>query len=232
MVGGRRAVVAEAIADRGRAAGETPSIVHLCQACTALMEASAVCAAMTAAGVYEPVGADGGLAMVLAELQVTAGQGPGVEVMAGDRPVLVTDLDSAATQARWPLFAPPAADHGLVAVFAFPLLVGAFAIGALEIYWDQAPEGRAAAGDGLLFAQAALTMLVARSAPGGGPVELPERWPEVHQATGMVSAQLAVGVDEAYAQLRGYAYGHGLGLRDVARQVVDRTLSFRPEREP
>lgn len=195
------------------------------------MAASAVCASMTAApGVYEPVGADGPQAVALAELQVTVGEGPGVEVMAGDRPVLVSDLDSAVVQARWPLFAPLAVEQGVVAVFAFPLLVGAIGIGALEVYWEQVPDAVAAAADGLLFAQAALTMLVSGSGPDGGPPpEPPVRWPQVHQATGMMSVQLEVGMDEAYAQLRAYAYGNGLSLREVARAVVERTLSFRPE---
>jgi hypothetical protein len=50
----------------------------------------------------------------------------------------------------------------------------------------------------------------------------------VHQASGMVSAQLGVGVGEALVRLRAYAFGHDLPLTEVARRVVDRALRFVP----
>jgi len=48
----------------------------------------------------------------------------------------------------------------------------------------------------------------------------------VHQASGMVSAQLEVGVGEALARLRARAFADGTGLGAVARQVVARRLRF------
>lgn len=49
---------------------------------------------------------------------------------------------------------------------------------------------------------------------------------EVHQASGMVSVQLRVPVDVALAHLYRYAAIRGLGLAEVARRVVARTLRF------
>ncbi|MDH4365795.1 MAG: ANTAR domain-containing protein, partial [Acidimicrobiia bacterium] len=54
----------------------------------------------------------------------------------------------------------------------------------------------------------------------------------VHQAAGMVSAQLDVSVAQALIRLRGYAFGQGRLLADVARDVVDRRLRFGDGRDP
>ena len=48
----------------------------------------------------------------------------------------------------------------------------------------------------------------------------------VHQAAGMVSAQLDVTVAVALLRLRSYAFGHHRLLADVATEVVDRVLRF------
>ena len=54
----------------------------------------------------------------------------------------------------------------------------------------------------------------------------PAHWAEVHQATGMVSAQLEVPIDEAFVRLRAHAFADGRSLRDVARDVVSRRLTL------
>ena len=46
----------------------------------------------------------------------------------------------------------------------------------------------------------------------------------VHQATGMVAAQLEVGVGQALIRLRAYAYAHDQTLTDVARAVISHEL--------
>ena len=48
----------------------------------------------------------------------------------------------------------------------------------------------------------------------------------VHQAAGMVSAQLEISVGQALARLRAYAFGNDRQLREVAEAVVGRTLRF------
>jgi hypothetical protein len=47
---------------------------------------------------------------------------------------------------------------------------------------------------------------------------------EIDQATGMVTLQLGVGVAEAFASLRAYAYAHDRRLADVASDIVARRL--------
>lgn len=48
----------------------------------------------------------------------------------------------------------------------------------------------------------------------------------VHQAAGMVAAQLDTSVADALIRLRAYAFGNDLPLTDVARDVVARRLRF------
>ena len=48
----------------------------------------------------------------------------------------------------------------------------------------------------------------------------------VHQASGMVAAQLQVSVREALVRLRAYAFGNNHSLTDVAKDVLDRKLRF------
>ena len=49
----------------------------------------------------------------------------------------------------------------------------------------------------------------------------------VHQAAGMVAAQLDVSVRQALVRLRAYAFGNDRPLTEVAKDVVDRTLGLR-----
>jgi hypothetical protein len=48
----------------------------------------------------------------------------------------------------------------------------------------------------------------------------------IHQASGMVAAQLDVSVAQALIRLRAYAFGNDQSLKGVAEDVVGRTLRF------
>ena len=54
----------------------------------------------------------------------------------------------------------------------------------------------------------------------------PAHWAEIHQATGMLSAQLAVPLDEAFVRLRSHAFADGRSLREVADDVLARRLQL------
>ena len=49
---------------------------------------------------------------------------------------------------------------------------------------------------------------------------------EIHQATGMVLAQLGVSAADAFARLRAHAFVEQRLLGDIARDVVARRLTF------
>ncbi|TDE03131.1 ANTAR domain-containing protein [Jiangella asiatica] len=179
----------------------------------------------------EPVLAIGDRCEELEELQLMLGQGPGMDAAATDRPVLVPDLSVSAAADRWPVFAPAAVAHGAYGMFAFPVAIGAARIGVLDVY-RRRPGSLSAAelADGLAFADAVLLLALDERGGltfGAGRLidgELPERRADVHQAAGMVSVQLGVGVDEALARLRAYAYVNGQRLVDVAAAVLARHL--------
>src|SRR4029077_15892944 len=145
-------------------------------------------------------------------------------------PVLVADLESAA--ARWPGFVPEAVAAGARAMFALPLQAGAIRVGVLSLY--RARPGPLSAGelaDVLVFADVALQLLLdASSGISGSPAYRPpldglsDRGAVVYQATGMISVQLGVSLEEALARLRAHAFAGGAAVGDVAADVVSRRL--------
>ena len=173
----------------------------------------------------------------LAELQLTLGEGPSVDVAAFGGPTLASDLTERESGRRWPAFAPAACQAGAGAVFAFPLAIGAIQAGVLGLYRDK--PGRLSdvqLGDALLFADAATLLLLDAQADGfdgrdghdGQQPGLARHRAEIDQATGMLTEQLGVGITEAFTRLRAYAYANDLRLADVARDIVARRLRLDP----
>lgn len=166
------------------------------------------------------------------ELQYDLGEGPCVDAFRSDRPVLEPDLAHPKVP-RWVAFSGPALEAGARAVFGFPVRVGAIRLGALNLYRDRPGElSDDQHADALVLADVAahtVLRLQAGAPPGqlAGELEAHSNFHlVVNQAAGMVAAQLGVAVDEGLSRLRGYAFGHGRGLNDVARDVVSRTLRF------
>lgn len=169
---------------------------------------------------------------LIEQLQYSLGEGPCVDAYNQDRPVLEPDLGAPATP-RWPAFSRPALDAGVRAVFGFPLQVGAVRLGALNLYCD-APGALTddQHADALLLASivAQALLLVQADAPAGSVAAELEANADfqyvVHQASGMVAAQLGVSVGQALVRLRAHAFGNNRTLTDVARDVVARRLRF------
>jgi hypothetical protein len=177
----------------------------------------------------------------LAELQITLGEGPCLDVLTSGAPVLISDLDEEDAARRWPGFTPQACQAGAAAIFAFPLQIGAIRAGSLGLYRDKpGPLTDLQFGDVLILADAAVVVLLesqhldgAAPAPGGGPggqpPDLARHRAEVDQATGMVSEQLDVAIGEAFVRLRAYAYAQERRLSEVARDIVARRLRLSPD---
>lgn len=169
---------------------------------------------------------------LIEQLQYELGEGPCVDAHSHDRPVLEPDLANPSTP-RWLAFAGPAVEAGVRAIFGFPLQVGAVRLGALNLYCDQpgslTNEQHA---DALVLADIAAQAVLdlqADAPPGTLAAEL-EAGADfqyvVHQASGMVAAQLDVSVGQAIVRLRAYAFGNDRPLAAVARDVVARRLRF------
>ncbi|HKN54207.1 MAG TPA: GAF and ANTAR domain-containing protein [Amycolatopsis sp.] len=185
------------------------------------------------AGTGELFYATGDLAARLAELEVTVGEGPVRESLELASSVFVADLDRQPSLNRWPAFAPLAVEAGVRACFTFPLAIGVVRAGVLVLY--QAGEGAASADrlrEMLGFADLLLAVLLSERA-GLATLPLADDFPlvrsVVHQATGMIAAQLDIAMDDAFARMRARAFADDRRLADVAEDVVARKLQFGPE---
>lgn len=164
------------------------------------------------------------------ELQFTLGEGPCVDAFSQGHPVLAADLTLREHRLRWPAFTEGAVAAGVLAVFALPLCIGAIRLGVIDLYRDTpGPLTDGELSEALVFADTAALLLLAED-HGDGAL-----WTEqaengyqavVHQATGMVMAQLRSTVPEAFVRLRAYAYAQERSVVDVARDVVNRRLRF------
>lgn len=169
---------------------------------------------------------------VIEELQFTLGEGPCVDAYQLDTPILEPNL-AAPTEPRWLAFTGPALDAGVRAIFGFPVGVGAVRLGALNLYVDRpgslTDEQHA---DALIFADVAAEYVLALQS-GQTTDDLAAELKQgsnfhyvVHQAAGMVSAQIGISLADALVRLRAHAFSTQRPLTDVAADVVRRRLRF------
>jgi hypothetical protein len=218
------------------ALGEPVTVKHVCAAVMSAAGVDSAAVAVTlSASPRETVYASDRVAAEVEELTLTLGEGPGVDASTGG-PALVADLTGSDCVARWPVFAPAALQAGVRAVFALPMQVGGIRLGVLDLYRAQPGDlDREQLADALVLADTACALLLdaaQRDRPrpdGGGPEQAGSPYPEVHQATGMITVQLGVSMAVALVRLRAYAYAHDRRLRDVAADVVARRLRFDPD---
>jgi GAF domain-containing protein len=208
-------------------------LVAMCAATVPVTGAGII--VMTDSGPGAMVASTDGPARTLEELQFTLGEGPCVDASRSRHPVLQPALAGTGAD-RWPGFTAGALGVGVRAVFAFPLQVGGIRVGVLDLYRDVegALDDRQLA-DSLAFADAATSVLLQMQARTDGPGPQPglaaliEDRAEVHQATGMVSVQAALGLADALLLLRAHAYAAERPILGVARDVIARDLHFRVE---
>jgi hypothetical protein len=219
---------------RLEAAGDAvPATARLC-------EVSADVVVMTGAGIMlmaserqrGSVCSSNEVSAKIEDLQYTLGEGPCVDAYQQDRPVLEPDMVDPVF-ARWLAFTPAAIAAGVRAVFGFPMHVGTVRLGALNLYRDQPGElNDEQHADALVMAGVAARAVLSLQAhaPRGLLAAELEAGSDfrfvVHQASGMVSAQLEVSVGEALVRLRAYAFANDRPLTDIAEEVVARRLRF------
>jgi hypothetical protein len=172
------------------------------------------------------------VARAMEDLQFSTGEGPCVDAYLQNCPVCEPDLARVALL-RWHGFGPAALAAGAAAVFSFPLRVGAARIGTLNLYRDRPGSLTSEQfGDALVVAAVVareILTIQARAPTGALAEELvgePGLRLVVHQATGMVAAQLDVDVGEALLRLRARALAEGICVTAVATAVVSRELRF------
>lgn len=209
----------------------------ICRACVDGLDVDgAALSLLTGSTARETLWATDPVADLLEDLQFTLNEGACMEAAETGNPVFVPDLLHGTETARWPIFAAAVADQTPVrALFALPLQWGTVNLGVLDLYRRRpgglsGPQWR----DALAAVDTATLMVLGQRTD---PDATAEDWldhalgnrAEIHQATGMVLAQLGVSATDALARLRAYAFSHQRLLLDVARDVVQRRLVFTEE---
>ncbi len=167
-------------------------------------------------------------ARLLEETQDVVGQGPGPDAFTTGTYARFDLLDVDGPDPRWPLLESDSLT-ALAPLVAHALPMGEGderVIGVLTLHQhgtDREIDLDAALIVSRVVAAALLAHGPSMQEAGQGPWS--ER-AEVHQATGMVVAQLGVPDTDAIALLRAYAYSHDQSVATTAQAVITRTLAF------
>ncbi|MEU4666479.1 ANTAR domain-containing protein [Amycolatopsis sp. NPDC023774] len=221
------------VKDEARLLHVDVTVAALCDSAVAwLGVAGASVLVSTGPGRQEVRVATDDLAAVLAEIEVTVGEGPVRSARELQSPVLVGDFDAAEQTRRWPLYAPLAVQAGVHAQFVLPLRVGLVDVGTVVFHRKApVPLEPVLLADALAYGELMLLLLLDEQGgvAGDEPMNLSLRAAQVHQATGMVAAQLDIGLDDAFAALRARAFAEQRPLSELAADVVSRRFRFELE---
>nr|WP_206314385.1 GAF and ANTAR domain-containing protein [Streptomyces coryli] len=178
----------------------------------------------------ELVWSSGAASTYFEDLQFTLGEGPGPDAVRSGSVVMVHDLLRVSAE-RWPALLPALDGHTVSTVCCFPLGIGAIRLGVLTVLRHPARALSPDEADDALVLASTLTGMVLDGGMSGSRRDAPEpprvlHRAVVHQATGMVSAQLEVPLAEALLRLRAHAYSHNRTVSEIAEDVVARRLRF------
>jgi hypothetical protein len=222
---------AQVVAARTEHDGDPAS--SLCLACVDVLGVAGAGLVLMAGGrSLDFIGVSDRVSEAVEQMEYTLGEGPCVTAYRTKEPVFDADLADEGT-VRWPAFRREALAVGFRAAFGFPLLIERFCIGALNLYHDQPGElTEDQVADAVVVAQFASRAVLAwqANAPAGTVAwqleQAPNNRVEVHQATGRISVQVGVCLDDALVLLRAYAFSHDRPIGDVAADVAGGCLSL------
>jgi transcriptional regulator with GAF, ATPase, and Fis domain len=210
---------------------EPLSLETMCRACVTLLPVSgAAISLMVPTQTQSMASAFDGRARLLHDLEFTLGEGPAMDSFADGVPVLVDDVRS--LDQRWPQFSKAVKSMGIRAVYALPLQATAVTLGVLVLYRIEAgalePKQLANA---LLVAETVTALVLAMQSEAAAEsvawaIDVSDHRAVVHQATGMVAAQIDAEVEEALVRLRAHAFAADRPIHEVAEDVVTGELRF------
>jgi hypothetical protein len=201
---------------------------RLCEACRLILSVDA--ASITVSNDSPSritLAATNEVAARLEDLQDVLGEGPCHEAFRTGRAV-TTGLDDEAGR-RWPEFTRAArASVEPVQIRCFPMRPGDQVFGTLSLYVE-GPRQVAEPDETAQFLADAIGAALLRDPSIDAGLTDSGAWSSraaIHQATGMVIAQLRLDPDDALAILRAHAYAHDTTLAEIADLVVTRRLDF------
>jgi hypothetical protein len=161
------------------------------------------------------------------ELQFDLGEGPCWDALATRAPVLEPDF---ASSVSWPAFTAAIRQEDVAAIYAFPLLFGPLEIGAVDLYSTTPGTLTSAQQKQTLVLSAIVSRILLRHAVAGSDTEQAESTTFsrrlIHQATGMVLAQLGSSADDAYLIIQARAFADNRPMREVAEDIIERRIRF------
>jgi GAF domain-containing protein len=204
--------------------------------CVQVLNVSAAGLLLKAPGGDLRVMASSSEAMRLVELfELQSDEGPCLDCYRTGEPVVIEEL--ATVSSRWPRFVPVALDAGFQSAQALPMRLRSAVIGALNLFrthggaLDDADVLAAQA-----FADVATIAILQHRAVFEAHVlnkqlnhALKSRI-VIEQAKGVLAERAGLDMEQAFAQLRRYARQHNVQLVNVARGVIDGTLTLGGER--
>jgi hypothetical protein len=229
---GRRARIVAAVTGSTAAPGVSALMDRLCRLAVDEMSLSG-CAVVLMSGAVSvgTLAGAGRHAATIAELQFELGEGPCLQACASGIPVFLSDLTAEA--ARWPAFTPAAIAAGVRAEFSLPLSVGPGGIGTLDLCRDEPGVlSELDLADALVAADIARDAVLSLQEPASNAdmatmlEMLGSDRLVIHQATGMIAAQLNDTIVNALARLRAAGFQSGRSIYDIAEDVVSRRVRF------
>ena len=179
----------------------------------------------------ETVSATDGVAARLDELQFDLGEGPCWEAVRGASFVAEPDFRGDGAR-RWPRFvAAAAAEDEIASMFALPLAVGDLRFGAVDLYSSR----RLILDDGLIRQATAMAEVIGRHVlrdalsnidANAAADTKPYSRRVVHQASGVVLAQLALTAEDALLVIQAHAFATGESMVQISKDVVEGHLRF------
>jgi hypothetical protein len=126
-----RRVLGDAVADGDPAVSMAD---RLCRACVQLLEVDGAAISVMLEGSSQgTIGSSGELSRRLDELQFTFGEGPCIDAVRLEVPVIAENLADPSEQ-RWPAYSPTVVGLGVYAVYALPIVLANSVVGALDLY--------------------------------------------------------------------------------------------------
>lgn len=212
--------------------GPTPPDSALAEPIASALPVSGV--AISTLGAFlgnETVSATDTTAARLDEVQFDLGEGPCWDAMGKGKPVLEPDIRQHPL-GRWPAFLDAIRHEDVGAIYAFPLFIGPLQLGAMDLYSAEAKvltdkHARQSAAFASVVSRLVLHKALERAGEDSealGETRYSRR--TIHQATGMVLAQLDLPPDEARLVIQAHAFATGRSMQEIAEDIVDRRLNF------
>lgn len=200
--------------------GDMPLASRLCRACVEILGADG--GALTVSPSPDErlvLSTSDGLSARIEDLQEVLGEGPAQLALEQDR-LVVMPIDGVTANA-FPVFSQMVRSiGGPVTAYAVPMRVGGAVMGVLSLYTTEGQLSRDLV-DAQFLADAVGSSLLDDTEPLDWSLQA-----RIHQAAGMVTAQLRIPPSDALAVLRAHAFARSSTLQDVVDEVLDHQVDF------